>query len=223
MHQIDAHLGEVLQALTDKGFDNNTLVIFTGDNVPESIAYPRIQNYDHYSMGSLRGVKQDVWEGGHRVPFIIRWPRVVEANTVNRELISQIDIMGTLASIVGYELPHNAADDSHDILPLLRGESNQSTRETLVHRTWRKPWGIRHREWVYINAATGSVQKEPEWRGYPPNPYEDWLNNIREDRGQHKNLVSEYPERAKLLRSKLKAIRESSSTAPRLESNTDNQ
>jgi arylsulfatase A len=223
VHQIDAHLGQVLRALADNGFADNTLIIFSGDNGPESIAYPRIQNHGHYSMGSLRGLKQDVWEGGHRVPFIVRWPGVVEANTVNHELVSQIDVMATIASLVGYELSSNVAEDSHDLLPLLQGESVQSGRETLVHRTWRKPWGIRHGDWVYINAPTGSVQKEPEWRGYPPNPHEDWLNNIREDLSQQKNLVIEYPERAESLRTKLKDIRESSSTAPRLDSNADNQ
>jgi arylsulfatase A-like enzyme len=216
MHQIDAHLGQVLQALTDNGFAGNTLVIFTSDNGPESIAYPRIKNHNHYSMGMLRGVKQDVWEGGHRVPFIIRWPGVVEANTVSHELISQIDIMGTIASLVEYALPDSAAEDSHNLLPLFRGESDRSGRETLVHRTRREPWGIRHGDWVYINTRTGSLQKEPEWRGYPPNPHEEWLNNIREDPGQKKNLVSEYPERTEQLRTKLKAIRESSSTAPRI-------
>lgn len=221
MHQIDAHLGEVLQALKDNGFADNTLVIFTSDNGPESIAYPRITNYDHYSMGSLRGVKQDVWEGGHRVPFILRWPGIVEANTVSHELVSQIDVMATIASIIGYELPDNTAEDSHDLLPLLRGKSDHSGRETLVYRTWKEPWGIRHGDWVYINKPTGSVQKEPEWRGYPPNPYEEWLNNIREDLEQQDNLVGEYPERAESLSSELKTIRESSATAPRLLNNQD--
>ena len=216
MHQIDDHLGDVLQALKDNGFADNTLIIFTSDNGPESIAYPRIQNYGHYSMGSLRGVKQDVWEGGHRVPFIVRWPGVVEANTVRRDLVSQIDVMNTIASLVDYKLPENAAEDSHNLLPLLRGNSGQSGRETLVHRTWKKPWGLRQGDWVYINAPTGSVQKEPEWRGYPPNPHEEWLNNIREDLGQENNLVGDYPERAESMHKKLNAIRESSSTTPRL-------
>jgi arylsulfatase A len=216
MHQIDANLGQVLQALADNGFADNTLVIFTSDNGPESFAYNRIQDHDHYSMGSLRGLKRDVWEGGHRVPFVVRWPGVVEANTVNHELVSQIDIMATIASLVGYELPDNAAEDSHDLLPLLRGESDQSGRETLVHRTGGRPWGIRHGDWIYIDAPSGSLQREPEWRGYPTNSHEDWLNNIREDLGQQENLVSEYPDRAKSLRTKLKAIRTNSSTAPRL-------
>ena len=216
MHQLDAHLGQVLQALDDNGLADNTLVIFTSDNGPEIIAYPRIQNYDHYSMGPLRGLKQDVWEGGHRVPFVIRWPGVVEANTISHELVSQIDIMATIASLVGYELPDNAAEDSHNLLPLLRGESHTSPRETLVHRTWGKPWGLRHGDWVYINAPSGAVHHRGEkWR-ISPNSHDEWLNNIHDDLGQQKNQVSEYPERAKLLRTKLEAIRKSSATAPRL-------
>jgi arylsulfatase A-like enzyme len=216
MYQVDAHLGQVLQALEENGFADNTLVIFSSDNGPESIAYPRIQHHDHYSMGPLRGVKVDVWEAGHRVPFIVRWPGVVEANTVSHELVSQIDIMSTLASLVGYKLPDNAAEDSHNLLPMLRGESNQSGRETLVHHTWKEPWGIRHGDWIYINTPSGSLQPEPEWRGYTPNPHEDWLNNIREDLSQQENLVNEYPKRADSLRIKLKTIRESAATAPRL-------
>ena len=216
MHQSDAHLGEVLQALADNGFADDTLVIFSSDNGPESIAYPRIQNHGHYSMGPLRGLKRDVWEGGHRVPFVVRWPGVVEANTVSDELVSQIDIMATLASVVNYELPDNAAEDSHDILPLLRGESDQSGRETLVHRTWQTPWGIRHGDWIYINAPTGAVQNEPDWRGYAPNPHDDWLNNIGDDLGQRENLVSEEPKKAAELRTLLRDIRESKHTAPRL-------
>jgi len=215
MHQSDAHLGEVLKALEDNGFADNTLVIFSSDNGPESIAYARIQNHEHYSMGPLRGLKQDVWEGGHRVPFVVRWPGVVEAGTVSHELVSQIDIMGTIASIVGYELPDNAAEDSYDLLPLLRGESAASGRETLVHRTWRRPWGIRHGDWIYINHPTGALQREPDWRGYEENPHDDWLGNIREDLGQKKNLVSEHPEKAEMLRAKLQEIRDSSHTAPR--------
>ncbi len=216
MNQLDAHLGQMLQALADNGFADNTLVIFSSDNGPERIAYPRIQDHGHYSMGPLRGIKQDVWEGGHRVPFVVRWPGVVEADTVSRELVSQIDIMGTIASIVGYPLPDNAAEDSHDLLPLLRGESDASGRDTLVHRTWKRPWGIRHGDWVYINQPSGSLQREPDWRGYAPNPHPDWLGNIRDDLAQQKNLVDEYPDKAEMLRTKLQDIRQSRFTAPRL-------
>ena len=124
--------------------------------------------------------------------------------------------MATIASLVGYELPDNAAEDSLNLLPMLRGESAKSPRETLVHRTWRKPWGIRHGEWVYINHSTGALQREPKWRGFPSNPHGAWLNNIHDDLGQQENLVNAYPERAEALRTKLQAIRKSSATAPRL-------
>ena len=216
MHQSDAHLGEVLQALEDNGFAENTLVIFSSDNGPESIAYPRIQNHGHSSMGPLRGLKQDVWEGGHRVPFVVRWPGVVPAGCVSDQLISQVDVMATVASVVGYSLPDNAAEDSYDLLPLLRGEAETSGRQTIVHRTWGRPWGLRHGDWVYIDASTGALQNEPNWRGYPPNPHGEWLNNLREDLGQERNLIAEHPEKAAALRAKMEDIRKRGYSSPRL-------
>ncbi|TVS14235.1 MAG: arylsulfatase [Planctomycetaceae bacterium] len=91
MHQLDFHLGQVLDTLEEHGFKDNTLVIFTSDNGPEDIAYARLQNHGHFSSGPLRGVKRDIWEGGHRVPFVVRWPRAIKGGQVNDRLISQID------------------------------------------------------------------------------------------------------------------------------------
>ena len=88
--------------LENAGLDDNTIVIFTSDNGPERLAYDRIQNYSHKSMGELRGLKRDIWEGGHRVPFIIRWPGKINAGHVSNEVISQVDLLATLAKITGY-------------------------------------------------------------------------------------------------------------------------
>ncbi len=102
------------------GLADNTLVIFSSDNGPERYAYPRIRGTGHDSRGGLRGVKRDIWEGGHRVPFLVRWPGVIESGLVNDALISQIDLMATLANIIGIELPEDAAEDSYDLSRLLR-------------------------------------------------------------------------------------------------------
>ncbi len=216
MHQSDAHMGEVLAALEDHGFAENTLVIFSSDNGPENIAYVRIRNHGHYSMGPLRGLKRDVWEGGHRVPFAIRWPGVIESGRVSEELIGQIDIMATIASIVGYELPDTAAEDSHDLLPYLLGEAETSGRDTLVHRTWGEPWGIRHGDWVYVNASTGALQNEPDWLGHKANPHDAVLNRLDEDLGQQQNLVETRPNKAAELEAMLEEIRARGYSAPRL-------
>ncbi len=200
----------------DHGFAENTLVIFSSDNGPENIAYERIRNHGHYSMGPLRGLKRDVREGGRRVPFAIRWPGVIESGTVSESLIGQIDIMATIASIVGYKLPDTAAEDSYDLLPYLLGEAETPGRDTLVHRTWGEPWGIRHRDWVYINASTGALQNEPDWLGHEATPHDAVLNRLDDDLGQQQNLVEARPNKAAELEAMLEEIRARGYSAPRL-------
>jgi len=216
MHQSDAHLGEVLKALEEHGLADNTLVIFTSDNGPEDIAYARIRDHDHDSRGPLRGVKRDVWEGGHRVPFVVRWPGVIEPGRVSDELIGQIDIMATIASIIGHDLPDTAAEDSYDMLPLLRGETETSPRTTHVYRTRGEPWGIRYGDWVMINASTGTTKNEAGFLDYPPNPHPGVLNNLKDDLGQRRNLYTEHPDKVEKLEAMLEEIRERGYSAPRL-------
>ncbi|MFN9717691.1 MAG: sulfatase family protein, partial [Planctomycetota bacterium] len=132
--QTDDTVGQVLQALDKGGLTNNTIVVFTADNGPEHYAYERIRRFQHRSMGPLRGLKRDLWEGGHRVPLIIRWPGKVPKASVSEGLFSQIDLYATIASVVGAEIDSNSAEDSCDQTALLTGKGN-STRELLVHNT----------------------------------------------------------------------------------------
>ena len=81
MVQTDWVVGQVLETIKKQGLENNTLVIFSSDNGPENYAYVRAQKYNHFSMGDFRGLKRDVWEGGHHVPFIIKWPKKDKANS----------------------------------------------------------------------------------------------------------------------------------------------
>src|SRR5690606_34266831 len=118
--QSDWSVGQIMKALEENGLSENTIVIFTSDNGPEYFAYERVRNINHKSSGEFRGIKRDLWEGGHRVPFIIRWPGVVSAGTVSNQLVSQVDLMATFAAIAQYKLPPSAAEDSYNILPLLK-------------------------------------------------------------------------------------------------------
>jgi arylsulfatase A len=210
MHQSDAHAGRVLRALDDAGFRENTLVIFTSDNGPEQYAYERIRNHDHRSMGNLRGLKRDIWEGGHRVPLVIRWPGVVEPGRVSGELVSQIDLMATIAAIVEYSLPSDAAPDSLNLLPLLRDKSNRSPRRAMVHNTMKNHYAVRQNNWVLIDGPTGAVTKVPEWfnaaNGYLTNRLAGELYDLSVDLAQRKNLYGEQPEKVADLRSLLKSI-----------------
>lgn len=208
--QTDATVGRVLKALEAGGFANNTLVIFSADNGPEHYAYARVQNFDHRSMGPLRGVKRDIWEGGHRVPMLVRWPEVVPAGKVSEGLISQIDIYATVAEIVGATLADDSAEDSYNQLPLLLGQAD-SARSTLVHNTNANGYALRHGDWVLIAAKTGAVSKVPAWydsaQAYEPHSLPGELYNLRQDLAQRHNLYAQHPEKVRELSEHLERLR----------------
>ncbi len=217
MHQSDAVAGQVLQALDDSGFRDNTLVIFTADNGPERYAYDRIRNYDHRSMGPLRGLKRDIWEGGHRVPFIVRWPGQVAAGSVSDGLISQIDLMATIAEIVGYQLPETAADDSHSQLPLLKG-TGPSARQSHVHNTYQDHYAIRDGQWLLVDAPSGKVSATPQWfndqNGYVKNTLPGALYDLSKDIAERNNLYAKHPDTVAALRQLLAQTRERGEVRP---------
>lgn len=97
------------------------MVIFTADNGTEKYACKRDEIFDLCSAEPFRGLKPDIHEGGHHVPFIVKWPGLLKRDSVCDKLVSQIDIMATLASALDYPLPKQAVEDSHDLMPLLDG------------------------------------------------------------------------------------------------------
>jgi arylsulfatase A len=207
--QSDHHAGQVLRALAEAGLAENTIVIFTSDNGPERYAYERVRDRGHRSSGPLRGVKRDLWEGGHRVPFVVRWPGVTEAGAVSDSLMSQIDLMATLAEIVGHRLPTGASEDSHSQLALWRG--GESARESLVYNTEEGHFAIREGRWVLIDTARGGTWPSPLWfdraAGYVDDPYPAALYDLDRDLGQRKNLYAEKPELVADLQALLERIR----------------
>ncbi len=209
MVQTDMVVGEVLKALEEKGMEDNTIIIFSSDNGTESYAWERAVEYGHFSMGNDRGLKRDLYEGGHHVPFIIKWPGKVEAGSVSNEMISQIDIMATLSSITGTDLPENAAPDSYDITPIIKGEAYKSPfREATVHNTRKSKWGLRKGDWLYINDSTGGARKMlesfKELRSYTDFNTESILFNMKDDPEQRVNLYEKYPEKIKEMDSLLR-------------------
>lgn len=199
VYQTDWVAGQVLKALKEKGLEENTIVIFSADNGPEKYAFERAQKYDHFSMGEFRGLKRDVWEGGHHVPFIVKWPNHIKPGSVSKEVISQVDIMATLASITNTGLPTNAAPDSYNLTPLLKGKAYSSPlREATVHNTYEKIWALRQSKWLYINGPSGEHSKMPEGfkelRGYTDFESAGLLFDMEIDAEQKNNLYDKYPE-----------------------------
>lgn len=213
--QTDAAVGAVLAALESRGLLDDTLVIFTADNGPESYAYERVRAHGHRSMGPLRGVKRDLWEGGHRVPFLVRWPGRVPAGRVEDGLLSQIDLFATIAGFIGATIPPGdgpaaSAEDSIDQRACFTG-TGPSCRDTLVHNTNADGYAIRHGDWVLIDAKSGGVTRVPPWfdeaHGYTAGDAPGELYDLRADPGQHRNRYADEPGRVADLRRRLQAIR----------------
>ncbi len=220
--QCDHIVGRILDALEAQGLSDNTIVIFTSDNGPEQVAYGRIEKFGHNSSESLRGVKRDAWEGGHRVPFIIRWRGVAAAGEVSDEVVSQVDFMATFADILGYDLPNDAAHDSYSLMPLLTGAEFEGTlREATVQSGSEDHFMLRQGDWVMIDNYTGSISNPVEsyldrfdYEEYSADEDRVLLYNIREDLSQHHNLADSYPDRVAQMKALLTKYQEQGRSVP---------
>lgn len=211
MVMTDDKVGKILRALEENGLADNTLVIFSADNGAESYAYPRIQNFGHRSSGPLRGLKRDIYEGGHRVPFIVKWPGVVPAGGVCDALVSQVDIMATLAAVTGARLPPDSAHDSHNLLDLWKNPQAPGPRREIVHNTFEDAYAVRRDNWLLIHARSGNHTKCPPWfneqNGYTEDDLPGELYNLADDLAQRYNLYSQHPEKVAELTALLGQIR----------------
>ena len=205
--QTDHVVGKVLDALEKAGVADTTLVVFTSDNGPEisgeviNGAYDRLKEFGHASMGTLRGTKRDAWEGGHRVPFLARWPGRIPAGTICAETVCHVDLMATLAAMLKVKLPADAGVDSVSILPALLGEPRKvPLREATVHHSAQGKFALRRGDWVLILAPTGDdngKRGEPDWfrkdRGYAAHTNAGELFNLAADPTQKTNLYAAEP------------------------------
>jgi arylsulfatase A len=225
--QTDAVVGEILAALAKNGLAENTIVIFTSDNGPEVAgevgigAYERLRRFGHASMGLFRGVKRDLWEGGHRVPFMVRWPGKIPQNSTSDQTIAHSDLMATFAELLKVKLPNNAAEDSVDISPAFRNEKVK--RDGLIHGSGSGKLALRQGDWVLIQAPSGQDNSikagEPDWfkkdRGYVAHdqPYE--LYNLREDSQQKNNRYAQEAERRKTMQAAFEKMQSDGRSVPK--------
>ncbi len=204
IQQFDASVGGILEALEKHGLTRKTMVILSSDNGPvldDGYADGAVQDLNgHAPAGPLRGGKYSIHEGGTRMPFIVRWPERVKPG-ISDALVCQVDLMASLASLAGRELPAEAGPDSFNVLPALLGESKQG-RETLVEHA--AGLGFRKGAWKYIPAggARGGQGAAEQ------------LYNLAEDLGETKNLAAEKADLVKDLADLLKKARESGRTRP---------
>ena len=199
--ETDAIVGQVLEAIEASGLADQTLVLFTSDNgCAPYIGVRDLEKRGHYPSGSLRGYKSDAWEGGHRVPFIVRWPGMVKPSTTCDALVHQADLVATLADMIGVELPPDAAEDSFSMMPLMRGDQ-KPIRETAVSCSARGIPSIRNGNWKYIAApgsggwGTGGDQSQPVQ-----------LYNLETDLSESNNLAAAQPNQLSELQKLLETV-----------------
>ncbi|MDG2124790.1 MAG: arylsulfatase, partial [Verrucomicrobiales bacterium] len=156
--ELDTLVGRLLDAVTELGIDDNTLVLFNSDNGPETLHTIWMRDdHDHDAAGGFRGMKRDGWEAGHRVPFIARWPGRIPAGRVTNQMTNTTDIFATVASVIGFELPDHVAVDSVDMLPAMIGTRSDAEpiRPHMLTQSFRSEFQLRVGDWKFLN-HTGS-------------------------------------------------------------------
>jgi arylsulfatase A-like enzyme len=219
--EMDFIVGELLATLERLGVADNTLVFFASDNGPEVTAVLHMREmYGHDGARPWRGVKRDQWEGGHRTPFIVRWPGKIEPGSTSDQLLSLTDVMATCAEIVDVPLPNEAAEDSFSMLPVLTGSQGEETvRPSMLQQTMSLELSIREGSWKYLDhqgsggnnynsrmKAYALVEKDPEAPGQ--------LYDLANDPGETSNLYSRHPEVVQRLQAQLEEFKSSGRSVP---------
>lgn len=192
--QTDAALGAVMAALERHGLAANTLIIFSSDNGASPAAdFPALQAQGHFSSAHLRGAKADAWDGGHRIPFIVRWPGVVAEGSHSGQLICLTDFFATVVDMQGAAIPEGSCEDSVSFLPAFSGEPIQSERKGIIHHSISGHFAYREGDWKLI-LAHGSggwaAPREREAKDFP----EAQLYHIGSDVAETTNLYLEQPD-----------------------------
>lgn len=196
--ELDASVGEVLKTLDRLALTSNTLVIFTSDNGGiMNDGYEDVGKFEHACNGVLRGFKSSVWEGGHRVPFIARWPGRIPSDTHGDDLITHVDMVATFATLLGEGVPERAAIDSRNVLPALLGKPHPTPgRTTFITHVGgiEGPFGVRSGDWMLVQGGGRGWRARADRPATPPQ-----LFNLKDDVSQKNDLAAQHPEMVKEL------------------------
>lgn len=195
VQMVDEEVGSVLHTLDQLGLSDNTLVIFTSDNGPFWTP-ALIEEYQHRSAGNLRGMKADAYEGGHRIPYIARWPGQIQPESQSGVLSSLTHLTSTIADILGVTLEANEAEDSESILPHLLGTSEETDESTaIVHHSSKAYFALRKDQWKLIEGLGSGGFSVPSTVEPIANGPKGQLYNLIDDPLEINNLYTTEPER----------------------------
>lgn len=208
MHTDDV-IHRILAAIDDAGLKDNTLVVFTSDNGTSPISkLAQLRAKGHDPILGLKGHKADIWEGGHRVPFLVRWPGVITAGSVSKSTICHNNLMATCAEILGVTLPDDAGVDSHSILPHLKGNDSLISHPVVIHHSVNGKFAIRQGKWKFIACkGSGGWSKGNDGK-------KSQLFDMSVDLQEKNNVVENHPEVVQKLTKKLETVVERGRSRP---------
>ncbi|MBP1840089.1 sulfatase family protein [Formosa algae] len=217
---IDDLMGNIFKAIKDSGIEENTLVIFTSDNGCASNAnYPVLAKKGHNPSYIYSGNKGSYLEGGHRVPFLVKWPEKIKPNSVSNETICTTDFMATCADLVNYKLNDNEAEDSFSMLPLLTQKEGYE-REVTIHHSKSGVFAIRKGNWKLIQSPNSGLNANGKPEKIKAELPEEILYNLKTDIAEKVNVANQYPEKVQELKELLiKTINDGRSTPGEIQDN----
>jgi arylsulfatase A-like enzyme len=185
--ETDWSVGQVIDAIDKAGIADNTIVIFTADNGHSHYTgWQQLVDAGHMPSGPYRGHKGDIWEGGHRVPLVVRWPKQIKPNTSSNQMVCLTDFFATCAEIAGAALPQDGAEDSFSFFPSLIGKSNYDGRTTMVSHSNHGEFAYREGPWKLVFKMSGPNRDQS--RGKPTIAE---LYNLDSDVGEQRNVANQ--------------------------------
>ncbi len=211
--QTDDVIGQIVSAIDEMGLAENTLVIVTSDNgCSKAAGIPQMEALGHEVSYIYRGSKADLWDGGHRVPFIVRWPQKIKAGTISNEVICLTDFFATVADITGRPIPYGNAEDSYSFLPALSGKPIVSARQGIISHSINGYFAYRKGKWKLLLAKGSGGWSSPTEKESVDSTIAQ-LYNMEKDPGEKTNLYNTHPDVVKLILKQLeKEIRDGRST-----------
>lgn len=215
---VDAEIGRVLAALETARLADDTLLVFTSDNGPVWREHDA-QRYGHRSAAEFRGMKGDAWEGGHRMPFLIRWPGRAKANSTSDQLVCFTDLLATFAELWNVSLPADAGLDSQSFLGALIGKQDSPPRTQMVVQAGsvRSMLAYRNGDWKLITGQGSGGFSQPKWVEPAPGEPMGQLYNLAQDPSESNNLYFEHPALVERMTAELAQIVDAATNATRLE------
>ncbi len=206
IQQFDSHVGELVATLKNEGILDNTILVITSDN-GAAWKSSDLEQWGHNANYYWKGQKADIWEGGHRIPFVVHWPETIKEPKVTHQLLSLTDLYATLAQISGISVGDDEAEDSYDLSSVLYGIKGDTTlRDHIIHHSGSGMFGIRYNNWKYIDdlgSGGFTSPQEVEIDSTRKTIIQAQLFDFKVDSLEHFNVVNEFPNEVKILKEKL--------------------